>query len=162
MDATDGARAFSIWSRATFRATAFVAGIVFLSYRTYGLRDALRSSSTAFGLTSFAVLWTATVFATRGQERGFLRSAREDSVATTVVAGGLNGLFVLAALIVAAVGRVILTPPGPDRPVLAVPVLILFGPVFAFAIGAVVAVPFALLEAVISDVVDRLCRWVET
>jgi hypothetical protein len=112
MDATDGARAFSIWSRATFRATAFVAGIVFLSYRTYGLRDALRSSSTAFGLTSFAVLWTATVFATRGQERGFLRSAREDSVATTVVAGGLNGLFVLAALIVAAVGRVILTPPG--------------------------------------------------
>jgi hypothetical protein len=161
MDATDRARALSVWSRATFRATTFVACVVFLSHRTYGLRNALRSSNTAFGLAAFAVLWIATVLATVRQERGFLPNVRGDSVAMTVVAGGLNGLFVLAALIAAAVGRVMLAPPGPGRPVLAVPLLILFGPVFAFTIGVVVAVPFALVEAVIEDFVDRLCCWAD-
>jgi len=159
MDGTDHTRAFSVLSRATFRATGFVAGIVFLFHRTFGLREALRSSNTAVGFAAFAALWAATVLATLRQERGFLEHVREDSVAMTIVAGGLNGLFVLAALIIATVGRVMLTPPGPGRPVLAVPLLILFGPVFAFAIGAVVAVPFALVEAVIADLVDRLCLW---
>ncbi|HMD36812.1 MAG TPA: hypothetical protein VKH42_17685 [Vicinamibacterales bacterium] len=81
----------------------------------------------------------------------------------TVVAGGWNGLFVLVALIAIAAGRVMLTPPGPGRlaPLLALPLLILFGGPFAFTIGAVVAVPFALVEAVIADLVDRLCRWAD-
>ena len=72
-------------------------------------------------------------------------SARRSAARVRMVAL-VGAAFVLAALIVGAVGRVMLTPPGPDRPVLAVPFLVLFGPVFAFSIGAVVAVPFALVE----------------
>jgi hypothetical protein len=162
MGATDRTGAFTVWSRAAFRATLFVVAIVLLSHRTYGLRDQLKSSGTGFGVAVFGAILTTTLLTTRRQLRRSTATDAEDRMGETVVAGAFNGLFVLVALMALAMGRVMLTPPpGPGRAVLALPFVILFGAPFAFTIGAVVAVPVALIEEVMGDFVDRLCRWVE-
>ena len=171
MDATDTlAKAhvspLRLWSLTTFHTASFVAAAVIGLHIRGALLTALSRLDTSLGVASFLSLWALTWYATRAGVRQMGPRIEAASSATivfsTTVAGGLNGVGILAIVPVLAVMSAVSY--GVLRALGALPVLFLFvviGGVLAFTIGAVVGLIYGLIDALLLKGGAALFRWTQ-
>ena len=147
------------WSLGSFHAAVLTLLLVLLGFRGGGLGDALGGLNTAVGLAIFALLWAISWWATARATRGLpsIDSALESGAAHIFWrawgAGGLAGLVFLLSLAVVALLANALDDPGrirDARPDLLVALVVLFylavASAFAYVIGGLIGVAFALLD----------------
>lgn len=158
---TDDPVHLRLFGLATFHAASFLVAIMMFLHLRGALPPALERLGTATGFAAFGLFWTTTWFATR---RG-LRHARLDDtisesfVAATVVAAGLNGLYVFIVLL----ARVLfLLSRDPGASVVAVFLLgSTIGSLVAFVIGGLVGLLYGLVDAALLGVSAALVRWAD-
>ena len=150
------------WSLGSFHAAVLTLLLVLLGFRGGRLGDALGGLDTAVGLAIFALLWAISWWATARATRGLpsIDAALESGAAHIFwrawAAGGLAGFVFLLSLAVLALLATALDDPGrirgidPDLMTLSVALAVLFylpvASAFAYAIGGLIGVAFALLD----------------
>ena len=160
MASTNDSLSLGLWSLATFRVASLTASVVMLFHLRGSLSATLSRLDTATGFGGFALLWATTWFATRTGLRYMQRtdSFVERRVASTIVAGGRNGVYVFFILLVVFS---LFTIKGQSvRFILAV-VLIgsTIGNVFAFVVGGLVGLLYGLVDATLFGFSAWLFRW---
>lgn len=157
MAATKHVSPLRLWSLATFHAVSFVAAIALTLHRLGSLRDRLASLNTALGFGFFLLLWVTTWFATRTGLRhldapGESSESSASLVASAVVGGGWNGVFIFVAL--ALFVGALFNP--------AVLLFGIFGGLIAFVIGGMVGFLYGLVDAALLGLSAALFRWAIT
>ena len=155
-----------LWSLTTFHTVSFVAAAVLGLHIRGALLTALGRLDTSLGVASFLALWALTWYATRAGVRqmgpGIDAASSATIVFSTTVAGGLNGVGILAIVAVLAVMSAVSN--GVARALGALPVLFLFvviGGVLAFTIGSVVGLIYGLVDALLLKGGAALFRWTQ-
>jgi hypothetical protein len=154
-----GLRLFGL---ATFHAATFMIGIALLAHLDGSLRQNLARIGTLRGFAAFAVLWVTTWFATRAGLRQVSvdREVPGSLILSTVVAGGWNGLYFLAAAVIPALlGSLTF---GQRAGILVFLALTFpIGAVLAFTIGSIVGLVYGLVDSVLLEIAVRLVGWAE-
>jgi hypothetical protein len=156
MDVTDVD--LRLWSTATFRTVTFTVAVAMGFHLRGTLRESLAQLNTIVGVAFFAILWTATLFAS---EKGFRYHERHGRTApyspshleATTVAGACNGLCLYAILAVAAV-LLLHTP----QAVAAIAVFSVVGAAVAAAIGTFFGIAYGAIEVLLLRVSHALVK----
>jgi hypothetical protein len=139
-----------LWSLATYRTASFAVAVALILHLRGELSSRLHALDTATGIALFLLLWTTTWFASRRGVRDHhqVASARsaEPALMYTTVAGGWNGLYVYAGLVLFFATPVLLAAPAAGIVIVAASAM---GAVIAFTVGSVVGLAFGALEALL-------------
>lgn len=166
---------------ATFHTTLFFALLIFIGYVSGALGNLLASLNTFIGLALYALLWATTWWTTRRARQGLNWNSLADSLVTSklivksLLWGGLNGLLVFLVLfafyLVKFVGLALFSDlagfavQGPPALVAGAFQIIAYsllalaaGSTFAFVIGGLVGLVFAVLDRIMIALARRI--WV--
>jgi hypothetical protein len=165
MDATRLAPSLRAWALGTFHTIGFVVAIVLLAHAQGTLAASLARLSTASGATAFLALWVLTVCVTRAGlltlDTGQADAWTGELIMRMIVAGGWNGVGILAAIVVLVLFHLATAAGGPQG-VAVVPALVIVGTLggaLAFTIGGIVGCLFGVLDALLFRCGDALFRW---
>jgi len=149
MGATDDAAALRLWAFGTFRTATFVVSFALYLHLSDRLVGFLGSLNTELGLAAFLLFWASTLIATRTGWRHMSDGdvSASSIVARTTVAGGWNGLFVWAPILLLLVVNVMV---GNAAGALMVGLVgSVMGGVLAFTIGAIFGFAYGIVDAVV-------------
>jgi hypothetical protein len=161
MACTSESSSLELWSLATFRVASFTGSVVVYLHWRGSLPATLSRLDTAAGFGFFLLLWATTWLATRTgrRYRRLANSSFGRGVASTIVAGGWNGLYVFVVLFLGLLFFIIR-----EQRVASVLGIALIGSTLgglvAYVIGGLVGLLYGLVDAMLFGVSARLFRWV--
>jgi hypothetical protein len=160
MAGTNESFSLELWSLATFRVATFTVSVVLSFHLGGSLSATLSRLDTATGFGFFLLLWATTWLATRTGLRQMRRgnSSSNQRLASAIVAGGWNGLYVFIALLVGFLFFTIRDQRGASV-LPSIPIGFTIGGLLAFVVGGLVGLLYGLVDAMLLGFSAWLFRW---